>query len=331
MNSWVAMLWLLTLRTVSASPDVLNPSIVFIGDPHLNQAGQPTTWTTQTQWISDNVSAWNIQAVLCAGDFDGGTINGPQDSAPNVSGGWSNGWNTIDGTGLPYLMAVGNHDYSQNQPSTRDTTVFDLELGWNRIHAKSWYGDYFNIGPTASRANQYILVTVGTHNLLIMALECWPRATTMAWADGVVQAHLDREVIVITHGYMQAGGVLFQKGDNFGPSTYLLPGTDYAGVEIAAWAAKWPNNVWLILCGHYDPPEYFRRSDGRTYGIMGDYQGASPSSQTILIIAFSANSITINNYNTTTQTLDVTTYPPETVPWPIAPLKPTYVLGDEER
>lgn len=309
--------------------DVPNPSIVFIGDPHLNQAGQPATWIAQTNWIAANIAAWNIKAVLCAGDFDGGTINGPQDSAPNVTSGWTNGWSTIDGTGLPYLMTVGNHDYANNQPSTRDTTVFDAQLGFSRIGGKGWFGASWNDGAS-SRANEYILVTVGSHNLLIMALEFYPRPAAITWANGVILAHLDREVIIITHGYLVTGtGALIAWVDQWGPSTYSLPGDSYAGTNLAAWAALWPNNVHLLLSGHNDPPNFFQRLDGRLYGIMSDYQTASPSSQSILIIAFAASSITINNLNTTTGVLDTVTFPPLTLTWPAPPVKPTYTFAGD--
>ena len=300
----------------------VDPSIVWIGDVHLNQSGQPTTWTTQTNWIASNVSTWNIQAVLCAGDFDG--FSG--DPAPNLAAGWTDGWSTIDGLSLPYLSAVGNHDYANNDPSSRDTTAFDAQIGYSRINGKTWWGGFYNDGAS-SKANQYIFATIGTHNLLILALELYPRPAAIAWANGIIAANLSKEIIVITHAYTGAGGALMGETDPYGPSTYGLPGTSYSGVNLAAWAETWPNNVHLILAGHYDPPAFAQRLDGRVYGITSDYQDSTPlPSQSIVIIAFGASSIVVNNLNTTTGTLDTTTYPPFTLAWPIAPLSPTYTL-----
>lgn len=304
-----------------------DPSIVFIGDPHLNLQTAASVWITQTNWIRDNAGStnWNIKAVLCAGDFDGGNINGPQDSTPNVTLGWTAGWNTIDGTGIPYLMTIGNHDYHLNQPATRDSTVFDAQLGNARISGKSFFGGAWDDGAT-SKANEYILVTVGTHNFLIMALEFYPRPAAIAWADGVIAAHLDKEILIITHGYMNAGGSLVQFADQWGPTTYSLPADSYSGQKLADWAQKYPNNIRAIVNGHNDPPAYFRRQDGRTYGIMTDYQDTSPTpSQSVIIMAFTDTSVKISNVNTTTGAVDNTNFPPETLTWPLPATNIQYV------
>lgn len=320
-------LLLLATALRAASPDSVNPSIVFIGDPHLNQQTAAATWIAQTNWIHDNVATWNINVVLCAGDFDGGVIDGGKDSSTNVTAGWTNGWNTIDGLGLPYLMTIGNHDYLNNKPSTRDSTVFDAQLGWSRINGKSFFGGFWDDGAS-SKANEYILATVGGHNLLIMALEFYPRPGAIAWADSVLTAHLDREVIVITHGYLNPGGSLVQQNDDFGPGTYSLPNDNYSGQALANWAQKYPNNIHMIICGHNDPPAFFQRSDGRAYGIMTDYQDTSPTpSQTILIIAFAINTITISNLNTSTGSVDNSTFPPVTLTWPLPATNVQYVFG----
>lgn len=305
----------------------IDPSIVFIGDPHLNLQTAAATWTAQTNWIAANASAWNVQAVLCAGDFDGGVVNGGKDETANVTAGWANGWNTIDAMGLPYLSAVGNHDYDDNRPSTRNSLVFDAQIGYQRIKNKTWFAGSWDDGAN-SRANEAIYVTVGSRKLLIIALEFYCRPAAIAWASSLVEANLDREVIIITHGHMNTvSGDVSAWGDTWGPVTYSLPADSTSGVLLVEWAKRYPNNVHLILCGHNDP--WALRNSARVYSIMSDYQDSAQLCQVILIISFAANSITINNYNTTTQTLDTTVLPPLTLTWPLPSTNKTYVLRGE--
>ncbi|MGA3282245.1 MAG: metallophosphoesterase [Smithella sp.] len=119
-------------------------TLVWIGDIHFeNYSKLPTAWNLQTKWIVDNIATYNIQAVLCAGD-----IQNPLD--PNqFEAAWKNdggGLASIYNSGLPYLVAVGNHDYpnladyTNNTPSPRDTSYFDTYLGYQKLkNLKSWY------------------------------------------------------------------------------------------------------------------------------------------------------------------------------------------------
>lgn len=68
-----------------------NFSLVFIGDPHLNFAGQPATWTAQAAWIAANQALYNIQGVFCMGDL----------IVSNAATFWTDGWSTIAGLGVP--------------------------------------------------------------------------------------------------------------------------------------------------------------------------------------------------------------------------------------
>ena len=307
-----------------ASALVADPTIIFIGDPHLNLAGQ-NTLALQSNWISDHKDAWDIRAVLCSGDWIWG----------NHAQAWDHGWSTIDAMGVPYLSTDGNHDGENDDggggagtAAERNTVTFDAQIGYSRISGKPWFGGvYPYTSPHNSNANEYIRFSIGRRKFLVISLEIYPRPDAAAWASGVVDANRDSEVIVLTHAYMAgdsmgAGGSLFTLAmDTF--SSYLLPSDNYSGTDIEAWAVKYPN-IRHVICGHADPPYYFRRTDGTLTGIMADTQSDSVGgrSQTITALSFGATSVTVSHINTTTGVVSGST---DTFTW--TPLSPPGYSG----
>src|SRR5919108_3060189 len=80
--------------TVIALPDTQNYSEFY---PHI--------FNSQTEWIIRNKSALNIKFVLGLGDIvnNGSDIAQQQNADAAVR--------TLDAAGVPYLLALGNHDY----------------------------------------------------------------------------------------------------------------------------------------------------------------------------------------------------------------------------
>lgn len=294
----------------------VDPVFVWIGDPHLEQANQPQSWIDQTNWISANAVARNIQGVFCSGDFDN-TFN-----TANLPVAWSNGWNTIDAIGIPYLSAPGNHDYDNNSPSGRLTTIFDTQLGYSRVSGKSWYGGF--TGSASNRSSEYIKFTYGSRKFLFLALQFFPAPDDIAWATQVLLSNLDYEVVVITHGHLDTNAVpiVFTQVSGTcpcGPSVYSLPADSYAGNDITAWAKKFPN-IRGIWSGHTLATQTrfgTQRVDAgvvRFGSLEADYQGDTPPSRVILLITVGTNSISVTGWNTTTDAEDLR-WTPYTLPW----------------
>ncbi len=303
-------------------------SFVWVPDPHLNQHTQEAppfaTWKTQTDWIASHQAEFNIQAVLCGGDFDQNFLEQA----------WTYGWSTVDATGIPYLSAIGNHDYPAGSGGPwssydRSSSAFDAQIGYSRIHSKPWYGGFWPDPRFNSKANQYIRFTAGTTNWMVIALELFPRPEVIAWATRLIHSHISDEVVIITHAYMNtsqsdagfpqtAAGSLINTQDEWGPRYYGLPEDSYSGSALAAWATRF-HNVHLVLCGHNDPPAFVYRLDGNVHGIMADYQDTGPvPSENILLLGFSSssNTLTVRSINTTTGDQ---VYAPLTLPWPGVP------------
>jgi len=214
-------------------------TIVVYPDSHVNTG--PTNlpiWQAQNSWVVNNISTENIVAVLGVGDIV---------STPSVEA-YTNatviGYDLIDNSGLPYLPLVGNHDY--NNILERTTGFYDDFFGPTRFAGKSWYlGGH----PVGSNANLAIKFDVDDRKYLILGLEFFPREGAVAWAQGVIDANPDREVIVVTHAYLTKDGTLYQEGDNYGPASYGLT-LDYSGQELWDNFIKVNSRIFLVISGH---------------------------------------------------------------------------------
>ena len=84
----------------------------------------PQIFAAQTQWIADHVVDQNIQLVVGLGDIvdGGGVLTQWQNADAAVR--------LLSGK-VPYMMAIGNHDYDQNNPAgrTASTTNFNSFFG----------------------------------------------------------------------------------------------------------------------------------------------------------------------------------------------------------
>jgi hypothetical protein len=303
-------------------------SIVFIPDVHLNSQTNDCTWVKQTQYLNSQIATLKIAAVIGGGDFANSAANQPTHiphawsttacSSPSGLGGMT----LIDTAALPWLIAVGNHDYDSDSPSGRVTALFDTEIGYGRISGKSWYVGYYS-SPTDTKANQAIRFVTNGRTFLVIALEFFPRAGAITWADSVIATYPNDETIVITHGYMQSDGSLATQGSQYGPQLlYGLPSGDYDGTEIEAWAATHPS-IRAVMCGHWiGGVKHSHRTDTHTsgsnlYGTFTNYQDAVPASNTVTLLEFTTATatVTVSQLNTTTGAIDNTTYVPYDLSW----------------
>lgn len=307
-------------------------SIVFIPDVHLNQqSGTDCWWVQQTQYLVAQKDALKLAAVIGGGDFANSAANQPTHvphawsttacSSPSGEGGMS----IIDATGLPWLIAIGNHDYDNDSPSGRVTTLFDAQVGNGRLSGKSWYLGYWTPTTGTSKATQAIRFAVsGRRRILVISLEFWARTGALTWAGNLLSTYPNDEAIIITHGYMDETGALATQGSVYGPDAYSIPASGNSdGTEIEAWAAGHPN-IRAVLCGHWilgTNVYHTHRTDtnsvgGPLYGTMTNYQlHPTTRSQVVELMEFTGDQVTISQLNTTTGSVDNTTYPPYTLDW----------------
>ena len=257
---------------------------------------------------------------------------------------WTEGFAAVDGTGRPYLVSLGNHDYDYG--AIRYTPSFDQSIGYDRISARPWYVGCWNApgvpnnspllpnepvvpaGGVPSKCNQAIRVEAGNRQLLVIALEVWPRQGALDWAGGLINANPACDVIVLNHAYMTNTGTLMDD-TNGGPTDPWFPGFTTAA-QVLAWAQGFAN-MHLVLCGHFVPddiesgtPNGAHRVDHATdghplLGIYADYQYAVPpavdTSQVALMLELSETTLNVRAFNTSTNEEVISAIYPALLPW----------------
>ena len=71
-----------------------------------------------------------------------------------------------------------------------------------------------------STDNYYVQLDIGSHKYLIIALEYFSRSVVLTWAQGILNANTNREVIVATHSYLNPNGTRTIHSDPFGLDMY---------------------------------------------------------------------------------------------------------------
>lgn len=217
----------------------------------------------RTQWLVDNRDRLNLRYVLHTGDVvNWGWL------VPSQFGVATAAVKRLADAGIPYALAVGNHDTSA--------------VGWNGIAGSTDYGgSAFASNPNcpnrlgAGECRSRLLVRrTGAFNSafplsrvknlgaayepgkvdniwttfeaegtrwLVLTLELWPRTEVVAWAAKVVAGHPTHNVIVQTHSYLTADGAIDQTNGGYGARSgqYLYDSL------IAKYA-----NIKLVFSGH---------------------------------------------------------------------------------
>lgn len=216
-------------------------AIVALPDTQFYSANYPQIFAAQTEWIAQHVSDQNIKLVVGLGDI----VDGGGDLAQ-----WQNADAAIrllDGH-VPYMMAIGNHDYDQNNPAGRtgSTHNFNTFFGPQRYARASWYRGSF---PSGSNENFYGVVTINGQDYLILVLEFAPRDAALNWAAGIISANPTKEVIIVTHMFTFADNTRISQCDSNSAASFGV-GQDNNGEDM--WwklVRKYPN-IHLVLSGH---------------------------------------------------------------------------------
>ena len=244
-------------------------TIVALPDTQHYSQSYPQIFNSQTQWIKDNASALNIRLVLGEGDI----VNGGGDL-----GQWQNAdaaMKTLNGV-VPYMPAIGNHDYDHNDPPARtaSTDNFNSYFGPNRYAGQPWYRGSFTSG---SNENFYGVFTISGKAFLVIALEVFPRAAVLDWANNVISANPDKEVIVLTHGYEYSDNTRIGRCDEWNNVAFNLS-SDNDGDGIWNHLVRKHPNISLVLSGHVTALDGTgRRADLGDSGnlvnqVLADYQ-----------------------------------------------------------
>ena len=220
--------------------------------------GLPEMFVAQTEWIISNRVSRHIAYVAHEGDVtdDGSGVRSEWENATNALYRLEDPRRTGLPDGIPYGVAVGNHD------TYGGTEGFNEFFGTNHFARHTYYGGHY--GPDNN--SHFDLFSAGGQDFIVLTLTmaAGHNPDLMKWADAVLKSHANRRAIVVSHSLLN-------------PAVWPTP---------AAWTGEGPAilnglannpNLFLMLCGH-------RHGQGRRHEAVGggryvdvvlaDYQGA---------------------------------------------------------
>lgn len=215
----------------------------------------------------------------------------------------SNGISILDRAGIPYSLAVGNHDTAAvcggpactRPPSKPDWGVPDDVTTnmllrrtdtWDATFPTSRFPDA-NFFDPASAANMYRTFQAGGLNWLVVNLELWPRTEVVDWAAQVVASHPDHNAVVVTHQYLTSSGNLSTGNGGYGDtsSKYLF---DHL-------ISVYPN-IRLVFSGHVLGPAHrldTGQQGNKVLAVLTCFHDAVHAQTTMVTIDPSADTVAV--------------------------------------
>src|SRR4051812_28680372 len=292
-----ALLLIVTTLCVNAFAQTDDFTIVALPDTQIYSMSYPQIFKAQTQWIANNAAAKNIKLVLMEGDI----VNGGGETYQ-----WQNAdaaMKILDGK-VPYMVAMGNHDYNQNQPlgRTASATNFNKWFGPARYAGQSWYKGTYTAG---SNENYYGIFTFAGKEYLVLVLEAFPRDGVLDWANQVLAANHGREAILLTHAYLYYDNTRIGRCDDFNAAKIgATDGND--GEQMWPKLISKQSNVSLVISGHVTPGDGTGRlaelgENGNLVNqVVADYQNRTNGGNGYMrIMTFhpSSNTISVQTYS----------------------------------
>jgi hypothetical protein len=223
-------------------------SIAVIPDIQELTAKYPDKLNTIMQWIVDNKTKENIQFAVDVGDLTWNGHNGNKGEFQTAA----NAFKKLQDAGIDYAIAYGNHDY-QTSGTSRNT---DLLNQYFPLSNMSTFPSFGGVSTEGKIDNMYQCFEVQGNKYMILSMEFDPGYVAITWANKVIKAHPDYQVIINTHNYM-----------------YDVYGQRSGGGE-TLWNSlvKKHKNIAMVLCGHEclvaDPGSLNYRVDEGKYGNM---------------------------------------------------------------
>src|SRR5690349_95314 len=258
----LAALWALPPMT-SAQVNPPDFTVVVLPDPQNETQFFPQALNSQTQWIVNNRQALNIQMVLTEGD----NINDGASTAQLQN--LDTAFRLLENAGVPYLLAIGNHDYNGFNPkASRNLSGFNQWFGPGRFAGKAYFKGNF---PAGSNANSYAVVTINGKQVQFMTLEFRATGVSLDWAESVLAANPDKEAIVVAHSFVLKNNKREDLCDD-----QDMPAANATGQATWMRLRKY-RNITMFLSGHFTGGSGARRADVGDNGnlvnqLFADYQ-----------------------------------------------------------
>ena len=227
-------------------------SIIVLPDTQKYSENFPGVFTSQTEWIVENVEELNIVFVSHEGDIVQSWSK--EEEWKNASESMS----VLDGV-VPYGVLPGNHDLGGGN----GLDFFNKYFPATKFSSQPWFGGSF---PEGKNNNNYQLFSGAGQDFVILHIGMCPDGDAIAWANSVLSKNSKRAAIITTHGFLgrNASRKIHSCGSRGGNMEYMWDELIY------------PNpNVFLVLSGHVHTEA--RRTDPNIAGVavhqlLADYQ-----------------------------------------------------------
>ncbi len=214
--------------------------------------GPPETFYAMTEWLVASRDAKNIVFVGHVGDVTQDNLASHWDVANRAL-------STLDGK-IPYALLPGNHDQAAGGTAADHSTVFlDALFSPTRQAASNptTFGGVYDREPERGANNYHTFEAPDGTDWLMLSLEFGPRDDIIRWAGDVIGAHLDHQVILISHSLTNwavrhdpAGGPLYDEGAGYDYGMGRSPeGANDGETVYRELLARYPN-VAMTFSGH---------------------------------------------------------------------------------
>ena len=267
---------LLTASAASAEPF----TIVVMPDTQTESTNKPQVkFPAMTKWIVDHRQELNVPFVAHMGDL----VNWETPESIPAQFQYVNAdaaMGLLDTAGIPYAITIGNHDTAAVGGVNPDGTACHCggSAGPGDVHANlrntTVFNEFFPLGRFVNLGGAYEAQKVdntfhtfkaGGLDWLVITAELDPRQGALDWANQVVEAHPDHNVIYVTHNYLAPSGELA------GPCGY----GDLSPQKVWDGLLKRHRNIRFVLSGHLTETA-LRQTQGESgetvYQILTDYQ-----------------------------------------------------------
>lgn len=280
---------------MSDSPSVDRPNaphftVVVLPDTQHYSRCHPETFEAQTRWIAAERGAENIEFVIHEGDHVTEPEHEQFERADRAMG-------ILDENGVPYLVAIGNHDY--DEVAKRRASTFEEYFPESRFAGRPWWGGSYD----GTAYNAYACFEALGDEYLVLTLELFPRDEVVEWAADLLESHAHRQTLLVTHGYLYSDGTPIDVDDRWDPTTYDLTG--HNGDELWERFVSRQENVRVVLCGHVLCEDGARLTNPDSIGnpvhqLLANYQSIEGGGQGYLrLLRFfpSVDAITVETYS----------------------------------
>ncbi|QFG23878.1 Ig-like domain repeat protein [Actinomadura sp. WMMB 499] len=217
-------------------------TFAWMTDTQFYSEREPETYQKMVDWAIKNRYAKDIGYGVHTGDIVQ-TASQAQE--------WTNAsriMKTWDDANFPYGIVPGNHDIGNGHYE-----VYRTHFGESRYEDKPWFG-----GTVDDNVQHYDIVSTPGADYLVLYLDWSLDDAEVAWADKIIKAHPEHNVVIGTHQYITVGGAYYGPGQRIFDELVL------------------PNaNVDMILSGHVAGVALNVKREGERVivEVLADYQG----------------------------------------------------------